>query len=344
MEKFFSFRKKLPEEIKPLELTQTSIESTPDSSDELFDEMQSLFAQEQNLFKILASDKTEELIPVLEKAKETEQTHLLLKNILERGRKETNFFDGLIETDIYQALIEGDLEASKINGIRIAWRKKMENKKFAASYEHLKGVKIGDGPSSLLSLVTTLSLSGELPDGIKTLYHELIHSRQFSYTESWKTVLRDAGQRGKKYDHNPVELQEAQAYRTADFPARNSSHQDIITKMRGSYDTDPEKLEYALEAIDRLQAVGFTIDEIGKLIILPQKWDEQKHVYPEIEAAISAKLREQKRRDIDIHPLKQIYRLKQSIDSTKIALIAREELRKWKAEQDAKKQAQSPSV
>lgn len=343
MEKSSSFQKNSPEKTFIFESPQIMVESPAESSDDLIDKMQDLFAVEQNLLTILGSDNTREITPLVEEAKESEQTYFVMKNILERGRKETHFFDGLIETDIYQALIDGNLEAPKINGVKVAWQKKME--KFAGSFKHHKGVQIAEAPTSSLSIITALSISGDLPNGIKTLFHELIHATQFSYSESFKTLMKDTKEKtAKKYDHTPTELREAQAYRTADFPPRDSRHEDIIENMHGSYDTDPQKLEYAIEAIDRLQALGFSINEIGKLIVLPEKWDEQKKIYPAIEAAISQKITEQRTTEKDVPLLKQIYRLKQSIDSIKVALIAREELRKWKAEKEAKKQAQSPSI
>lgn len=335
MEKHFSRKQDYLKEVPSAEFFEPTENPPEDSREALIDEMNELFAEEQRLLRILSSNNTQEVISILKETKEKEQVYLVMKKILERGRKETHFFDGLIEMDVYQTIIDGDMESPKIDGKKVGWRKKIKD--FDGIYDVHKGVEIVSGPPRWEDLVTTLAIVGELPQTIKILLHELIHSTQFSAAERWKTISKDALFNPKKnYDSIPVELREAQAYRTADFPSRSSNSQDIINTMEGSYTTDPEKLEYAIEAIDRLQAAGFTIAEIGKLIILPEKWDDQKKMYPEIEAALSKKLKEQGKTDSNIHHLKQIYRLKQSIDSIKVTLIAREELRTWKAEKDAK--------
>ncbi len=334
--------------------------------------LQTLLEQQGLLFDQIHNEFTGELIDGIQEMKKDEQLYLILKEIFERGRKETHYLDGLIETGIYQALIDGDLAAKYVDGEKVTWQN--QEKHTGGNFDKYDGITVKGKPPELSSLMISLIDEGKFPEELLTLYHELIHSQQIG--EESKKIdthfkaafepltqgdIKRSIQKLKKYiphlkqgkvfpfEMESTELREAQAYRTANYPSESAPASNIVNhiveakdaKGNPEYKVQREKLIYAIEIIDIFQALGYTIGDIGKLVQVPSRWDSEQKNYPNIERILEEELQKRNITRYELEKLKAQYRIGQNVERLKMAVIAREEVKKWIAQKKAKTLAEA---
>lgn len=280
----------------------------------------------------LSPERDEELENKLNNLTEEESKQLYVE-VLSRIQEETNYFHELEEMGVLSNVLEHDLNdrfgLRKIGGIRVKWNSSVPQN--LGHYSGLLGMAFVRGPKpSKEQILKSLFSKGVLPKDLLILFHEIAHSYQFptSFIETYHLMAQEGSL--KKGE----ELGEVHANRVASDPTFSNTKRRLIEdKILYKKDrkgkllypgVDIDKLIYAVEVIDQLNALGFTPQEIGKII--QEELIPSKEGYARI--VILKKMQELDIDEQDLENLVQADKVERQIARLRAMQIIQEELDK----------------
>lgn len=261
---------------------------------------------------------------------------LLLSNILNRVSTNTNALHEYKEAGMLDGLSQGS-SFSFADATMIWESNESKARNVSGHYNYDGKIHVAHGRPSTYSMLLELAAAGDVPEALKTALHERIHAIQdpdhLIFNLNFGPVRKQVKIRDTRMMSAPVELIEAQAYRTANLPPHRSTPGQWVQKMLHWRDSgisyknvEKDKLHYAVKAIDTLNALGFTIQEIAGLVIDPGKWNKKFTLFTNIEVVIRNTMQTRGLTDQDVARLLEAYKLEQEIDDLRIMAIARQDI------------------
>lgn len=278
----------------------------------------------------------DEILERLEASGELGRTYT---KIMERLNKDPEFLRELKELGLADGVTRDEPE-TEVDGVKIRWRKEGGNGGGTYNFVLHRVFVDGQYPTKK-AMLSVLARRGFLHKNIRVLIHEVTHSTQHAtpikglfqfYTKTFKSLLR-----GDPKGAKDTELLEVHARRT-DNMTKGFEEDEIMTTVLMEtkldipikmYQVKPEKIAYAIKAVDRLFALGFPTTAIGKIIEHCDAWDAKGISYPTIEKIIHEEMEKQGlMTEADIN--KKVVEFKKSkIEARgRAQAIAREELEK----------------
>lgn len=147
------------------------------------------------------------------------------------------------------------------------------------TYRHAKEpserlIRIAYPRPTVQETLISLAMEGRLTQAEQTADHERLHAIQFNLGGT----------------HIPPELLEAQAYRIEPLSYTEVSHDSLVNHLISSEDypatLDARKFEYAVWSIDRLDALGYSPEEVVEIISEAGPWDNEQGVWHRIDDRI----------------------------------------------------------
>lgn len=248
---------------------------------------------------------------VLENLEIDEKLDAFYQDVLNTTKKETHFLKDFEQAQLFYNLLLGveNFDVMAYSEVRWNISDDVLTGNVGGGFNPIKRITYisGDAPTQK-EILLNLAITGYLPFGAIKLLHEITHSFQHpvSFLKELKEislVLWDVIQEKRNKGHKRVdfkkELSEIHAYRTT-YPVDDEHKKEIVNIIKNAKDSDGnpiysdvqiDKLIYSVTAIDQLNALGFSIEEIGKIIMKSGKWDQESCVYPKIENIIAKKAR-----------------------------------------------------
>jgi len=135
---------------------------------------------------------------------------------------------------------------------------------------------------------------------------------------------------------------EIHANRDANNPPQKRTKSRLVKKVYESTDVkgdkmyegfEIDKLIYAVQAIDQLNALGLDPEQISKIIrpglfSLDSGWDKERAVYPHIQKRIDEESQKLGLDEYDLENLVQADKLEREIEQLRVAHIVQEELKR----------------
>lgn len=254
--------------------------------------------------------------------------------ILDRIYTETNLFQDYKDTGVLAYVIAGVIPPL-VKGKKITWE--TQTKGGGRGEIDKKNIRFTEKAPTKKDVLVALASSGQLPWGFEAFHHELVHSLQYPESATMSFVYDMYW--GKNHSG---ELSEAHAYREAEKISGRKTSEEVFDHIWGGNSptgvTDvyqkvypgfnAHKLFYAIGAVDKLNALGLSPQEIGHLIMWRGKWDKKQHAYPKIEKLIARKRELLGLNEGDLDNLVLANKLEQQIDSLRAQVITQEELSK----------------
>lgn len=211
-----------------------------------------------------------------------EELERLYVEVMLRIQNETNYFYELEEMGIFENVLDYELGDNfglkKVGGVRVKWKTRMLQS--GGLYDNtFRTAFIREEKPTREKILKKMAQKGKLPGRLRTVFHEIIHSYQFSglLFDRYQIIFQDGR------PNNTQELREVQAYKNEGNSRKGSTKRGIIDHIYDAEDkkgrllypgVNKDKLIYATEVIDQLDALGFSPQEIGKIIqteMMPKK-------------------------------------------------------------------------
>ncbi|MFH1291999.1 MAG: hypothetical protein ABIH87_02275 [bacterium] len=267
--------------------------------------------------------------------KDKGQSFPVMSEILERIQRETNYLHEWVENGFYEHMLNDDFD-SNIEDVKIKWEG--DKPKYKGKYG---GHFVGFGGANLArvnrekpepaDIVRGLAIKGHLPKPIRIMGHERNHA--YHSVSTLEDVLKKSFYDLQGKDRSSQELQEAMANRTANKPVHKKTREELSEKI--SPDLYPgvkeDKKECAIEAIDKLNALGLTPEEMGKIILHHGGWDSNTKTYVNVERKIKELQSKKQISDSRLEKLMEADKSEREVGRLRAMLIAQEEIGKWKA-------------
>ncbi|MBI2021405.1 hypothetical protein HYS93_00810 [Candidatus Daviesbacteria bacterium] len=245
-----------------------------------------------------------------------------LRQVLDFLVRETILLQPLTQLG-FDSVVKYFFNIDQVAGIPIAWNR-MDLRSDGA-YNHDEGILMKFGPPLPESLLISLARTGLVDNSSLILTHELVHSKQAARKKK----------RGEWYKKHR-EFMEVHAYISegrAQYSDRGRLKKHILTAV--GYDkklvypgADPFKIMFAIWAVDRLLALGFTHNQICDREANLGNWNQRRSVYGRFSKTIASSSRRFQLSSTNLDGLVEgndlILREHRSI----VRLIAQEELKK----------------
>lgn len=180
---------------------------------------------------------------------------------LARIRKETGFLTEYLDYFDYQEFRWGFGDWSNIDGRIRSWRNTLSPNTGGEAHIVRKEAALAGPPPTSGDIWISIAENGKMPDSVLKAYHEIIHLQQGQFCFS-------------------MELTEAQAYRTANYPDADPRWIYQTMARLGIYPgLNEERFLYAVEAVDRLKGLGISNQSISQIINGVQIWHTD-HYFP----------------------------------------------------------------
>lgn len=327
-----------------------------------FDKLINLRDKLRNHGDALDEKEVEELLWQMD----DEEINRFYSQLFQRIEEETNYLHDWEEMEISKELASG-LKKKVIAGSLVDWdsaliKKSMGKPKGGNAFGSfpISIVSIGQKMPTKEEIIESLSRNGELPGSVQVLFHELIHTSTQNPQKLRK--FEDVGLLFRRIIKSyygvlpftsspfPRELKEAHAYFTTGlfYKKRNGVVDDsgIVGKaqkiqsarnVRGenlykNFSTD--KLAYGFQTVQRLNALGLSPIEIGRLVQNPGKWDKGSGVYQRMEDYLREQMKKLGLEEEDVDTLVDVEKLEREINKLRVMRIAQEELQKVKIKKD----------
>ena len=262
----------------------------------------------------------------------------VFNSVMVRIKRETNALHEYEEANTLSDIISG-FARRKIAGVRVEW-KSNDPPMGGEFYQDRWRILIKSGRPPRAEFLRDLAAMGLMPIPITTLQHEVVHSSQFYKPFTLKSVLYSYFSRFSigKID-SKTELKEMHAYRSEGPLMHHVSKIDLIRALKEAKDDEgqPEypdvgidKLIYAVTAVDQLNALGFSMSQIGNLIRRCGRWSEKSAIYPKMQRIIEARAKKLGLDEPDLENLVQVDKIEWSIERFRVMAIVQEELQKAK--------------
>lgn len=271
----------------------------------------------------------EKIDNMVESIKGREQSYLVMRQILERLRDETNYLHEWIEMGFFEKILEDEL-GDQVEDVRTFWGSNEPKPKYKGLFRGMGKLKLAfvvyEKPEAA-DIIKEMATTGFLPKSLRVMGHERVHGYQIpaTGTEVFKSII-EAFLGGNKRSQ---ELKEAHANRSANNPPHKKTPEELKEKInpkkyKGVQD---DRLDYAISAIDKLNALGLTPEEIGKIIMHHGGWDKQSGVYVAVARKIKELQNQKLMTDDDLKKLVETDKIERNIERLKAMLIAQEVIR-----------------
>jgi hypothetical protein len=154
-----------------------------------------------------------------------------------------------------------------------------------ASYN--KRITVREERPDEISIIKSLLTTGSLPQSLQTRRHEATHGFQdIDNILTIRTLLP------VMLNSRSKEMKETHAFFTADSGSALSLFhiQDVLPHKDG-YALDPQRIAFSLSALPKLDALGFSPQQIGSFIALGDRWNRKLEIFPRIQGIIESKMK-----------------------------------------------------
>ncbi|MEK9153472.1 MAG: hypothetical protein AAB723_02645 [Patescibacteria group bacterium] len=335
-------------ELRPDKKTEMDFDYAEGPETTLAIDFDELLQQKQELESKTLMDKQEILKIFREMPHNSESINKnfidqIYKTVMERIRKETNF---LHEFDEIQRAINmasnGQKHADKIeikwgaDDLRGALGEYIHT--YDKNGDRKREIKIQVKQPGHGEILMRLALRGRLPVGIEVFMEEVTHSLQSPdlpdldhIKDNLKGILNFTVWRFMS--EHQREIRESQGYRISTMRKENKSFAKLFQHLQkfaspGMPMMNDEKILYSIEAIDKLSALGFGVEEMAEIVRDCGLWSKQRAMYPRVEEAIESKRKQMNISEGDVESLVMADKIGRDIEKIKVMLIAQEELKK----------------
>ncbi len=218
-------------------------------------------------------------------------------DVINKIRQETQLFDEYEEADLTDYIFRQFDDEYKPQHIQsVLWGQELGTTVAGRFDNDKKEIRIAAPVPSRVDMLVSLATSGDFPVSVRTLNHETTHGYQFPDIIR-KIALVINGERTildlVRTVHQNSELAEAHARRFGDGSVHESREQSAhAIKEYPGYRARDRQLLYAIGTMEQLKALGVSSKDVGELVCMQGKWDEQKSEYPNLEAVVSKRARE----------------------------------------------------
>lgn len=268
--------------------------------------------------------------------------------VIKRIKDETNYFHEYEELGLFEWIDRGfdEFAATFSQVYWEAWNPVDAGRgihRFKSGETRIKG-----NMPERSSILGNLAIFGSLPIELTALAHEITHSLQapsfaaqllsniYEHARFLPPVLKRALL--KEYIQvSSFEMFEIQAYQLA---SRKGLERDRVRLAEHLINTkrqngelvylyfNQDKVIYGVTAVEQLDVLGFSVEEIARLIGKPGRWDRKRGVYPKVQKVINTKARELGLDENDLENLVLAHRIERDTDRLRAMHIVQEELRK----------------
>lgn len=257
--------------------------------------------------------------------------------ILDRVRRETNYLHDFEQLGLLDSILEHALDKKTLAGVNVKWNDPSPRGKGVYRPIFNKAVTKHSIPTEH-EIIRSLGVKGYLPPGLRTMGHEIVHARQNLNSKDTRLRLKSLSQ---IFSTKPAsgELMEVHANRDANNPPQKKTKTNLVQKIYESTDAagnkmyegfDLDKLMYAVQAIDQLNALGLDPEEIARLIrpglfSRDSGWDKETAAYPHIQKRIDEESKRLGLDEYDLENLVQADKLEREIEQMRVMRIVQEE-------------------
>lgn len=299
--------------------------------------------EEKRFLESLPTMAGSEINEHLEVLKERGELDALYRKILDRIKQETNYLHEFEQLGLLDSILEHALDKKTLAGVNIRWddssvlRRGRYRKGAGGVFQPIINTAATKySAPSKEKIIHDLGSKGYLPRGLRTMGHEIVHARQELNFEDIQSSLKSIPYRFSTRRASG-ELQEVHANRDANAPTHKKTKTGLIEKLSDDGGQklykgfDVDKLIYAVQAIDQLNALGLGPEEIGKLIrpglfSFDRGWNKEKAIYPHVQKRIDEEVKKLGLDDYDLENLVQADKLEREIEQLRVKQIVREEL------------------
>ncbi len=282
----------------------------------------------------------DELQKRLGELKESGRLDEVYRVIFDRIQNETHYLRDFEELGLLDAIAEHALDKKKLAEVFVKWNDASIDSE-GLYHGILNRASTKNKIPTKEGIILSLGLYGYLPPGLRVIGHEIVHARQNLSMKDLRSTLQSLPRKIKTQSASG-EVKEIHANRDANNPPQRSSKIELVRRIQGSTDDfgdptyeglDLDKLIYAVQAIDQLNALGFDPQEIAK-IIRPgffshdHGWDHNQAIYPHIQKRIDEEVNKLRLDEYDLENLVQADKLEREIEQLRVMQIVREELEK----------------
>ncbi len=275
--------------------------------------------------------------------KENGELDTVYRRILDRIKQETNYLHEFEQLGLLNAILEHALDKKTLAGVNVNWedssilRRGRYRKGARGVFQQIINTAATKYPvPTKEKIIHDIGSKGYLPRGLRVMGHEIVHARQELNFEDIQSSLKLIAHRFSTRRASG-ELQEVHANRDANSPPQKKTKIKLIEKLSDAGGRklyrgfEMDKLIYAVQAIDQLNALGLGPEEIAKLIrpglfSLDKGWSKEQAIYPHIQKRIDAEAKKLGLDEYDLENLVQADKLEREIEQLRVKQIVREEL------------------
>lgn len=255
------------------------------------------------------------------------QVPAVYQRTIHRIQSGTNFFHELEEADILFEVLLG-IENESIGKTKLNWGAG----NLGAGVEGLYDVKnkkiyVKDNLPAQSQVLIDFATKGLFPFAVEAFAHELAHDKQFSINFFQRLYYRHYFGTAALSDKRNI--LEVQAGRFGHLPSGAFSKAKLVETIAENYEgTSKDQLIYSVDAIDKLMALGLTVQEVARLVAEPGAWDTKKLHYPRIEESLQYMRQQLGLTEDDLESLVMADRLEREIESLRVKQITQDEIHK----------------
>lgn len=264
-------------------------------------------------------------------AMERRELRLVYDSVNERINQETEYFKIYEELGLLDVILAGFEGVEEVTE-EVQWQ--CWGMRAGGDYNPSTGIIRIAGyrqpdSSSQASVIYSLADDGTLGRPLTVLAHEKLHELQYSTLTFFEWIWD-----GWRF-REPTELMEVQA-RMAESGKENSlSKIKLIGRISQARDTagvlfyprvNIDRLIYAVTVVDQMVALGLSVVEIGRMVMLCGMWARNKGIYPKIQKFIDKEMVSQGLTVDDLDNLVLAKNLQREVDRLKARKIVQEEL------------------
>lgn len=247
----------------------------------------------------------------------------LWRRIVNRVRCETRYFHELEETGAIEPYLTS-FSDGQVNGLAVRYASRERFEGTARYHPYPRRIEIKSAAPRDQEIVFDLLTNWRLNESVASWNHEHGHSLHFPENQRELDAYLATCDPGEELIEVHSYRMENPGSRTREQIEKEILDPDIHGNRFYPY-VKRERLKYALVAINQLDALGFTPQQIGQLIIRCTQW--QTSSYPVLDEAIDQKLAALGLSRLDLYTLVDADEQERQIDRLHAVWIAEQELK-----------------